>query len=755
MTDVLDVETEPRLKATSEPRIRTAIAVLVSRFPRLDETFILREINELERQGQPVVLVPMLRGGDKIIHEEARPWLRRALYLPLLSLPILASNLRALAAMPLRYLQLLFILIAGTCIRPRTLVRTLALFPKGVHLARILPGFGVKHVHAHFATHSTTLAFIIASLSDLTYSFTVHGPDVFVHRLLLRRKIGKAKFVRAISMFNKAFLSGLYPDIASDRIEVAHMGLDPLVYSRAAAESPHDPDAPLRILSVATLLPNKGFMFLIEACAQLIREGKRVECRIVGDGPRRPIVQEWIDKHGLSESVFLVGAVPQNEVARLMGECDVFVLPSIIAINGQMDGIPMSLIEAMAAGRAVVASSISGIPELVTNGVSGVLVDATHPTRIAQSLRMLLDPELRERLGRAAQAKVRAEFDVRRTAARVIDLFDRAGEPQHDHAAEIAAMTWPDARFTAMGVRRVHARRDSLIAEVTVSDGRTKREMVIKQQRSRAGESRPARARAQHELGVMKLLRDVLAQRSGDIVFSVPEVESFDESHAALLLARAHGTALDVAIRNARNRGHAVSRLSLPLRRAGAWLRAMHESTRIDEDGRHLLTAITVLAMQDLDLAAAADRRLRREHDAIIDKLRRLEARVAEQSLPVVGHHGDYWPGNVFTGDRRVEVIDFEGFREGLPLEDVAYFLVMLELPFSWPFFRRPLPRLKQSFLDGYLGADLPLDRDALRLFTAVKALQILARGGAAARGGWRAAWVRRVLVDLVRRSLA
>ncbi|HEX7830472.1 MAG TPA: phosphotransferase, partial [Thermoanaerobaculia bacterium] len=215
------------------------------------------------------------------------------------------------------------------------------------------------------------------------------------------------------------------------------------------------------------------------------------------------------------------------------------------------------------------------------------------------------------------------------------------------------------------------------------------------------------------------------------------------------------GTALDVLMRDARNRGQAVSQLSEPLRNAGAWLRAMHEATRVDDDGRNLLTAIIVLAMQDLDLAAAADGRLRREHDALIDKLRALEGRVAEQSLPVVGHHGDYWPGNIFIGDQRVEVIDFEGYREGLPLEDVAYFLVMLELPFAYPLFRRSLPRLTQSFIDGYLGGDRPLDRDALRLFTAAKALQILARGGAAARTGWRAAYLRRGLVDVVLRNLA
>lgn len=756
MTGVADdVQNATAAAPSTDRRVRTAVAIVVSRFPRIEETYILREINELERQGQPVVLVPMLRGKGKVLHDEARPWLRRALYMPLFSLAILRSNLRAFFTHPLRYLRVLGRVAGGTIIRPRTFIRTLAVFPKSVHLARVLPMQGVKHVHAHFATHATTMAYIISAFSGLTYSFTVHGPDIFVHRVLLEEKVARAKFVRAISTFNKAFLSGLYPAASGDKIEVVHMGLVPEVYEQAAREAPVD--ARLRVLSAATFTPNKGFPFLLEACERLVGEGYDLDCTIVGDGPLRAATQEWIDTHGLTERVHLTGAIPQNEVARLMGECDIFVLPSIIANNGQMDGIPMSLMEAMAAGRPVVAAAISGIPELVTNNVNGILVDATHTERIAQSIRHLASFEIRERMGRAGQKKVREEFDVRLTAANVIALLDRHDEGvREDAMATIAAMRWPDLRTAVLGVRRVHSRRDSLVAEVTLGDGASVREMVIKQHKSRAGESRPPLVRARHELGILRTLRAVLETGpAAEVSFSVPAVASFDEDHCALLIERAHGVALDRMLRNARNRGLSVRRLAMPLRRTGAWLRLMQEKTEVDEDGRHLLTAMLFFAFQDLDLAAAANRTLRRQHDAIIEKLRALETRVSDRPLPVVGHHGDYWPGNIFIGERRVEVIDFEGFREGLPLEDVAYFLVMLELPFSYPFFRRHMPRLAQSFLDGYLGADAPLDRDALRLFTAVKALQVLARGGAAARSSWKTWWLRRALIRIIRRSLA
>ena len=755
MTGVLDAQ--PKVagwQKRTDHRIRTAVAILVSRFPRIDETYILREIIELERQGQPVVLVPMLRGKGKVLHDEARPWLRRALYMPLFSLSILRSNLRAMFTRPGRYFGILGRIIAATFYRPRTLIRSLAVFPKSVHLAHVLPKQGVHHVHAHFATHATTMAYIISALSNLTYSFTVHGPDIFVHRVMLHEKVRRAKFVRAISTFNKAFLGGLYPEASGSKIEVVHMGLLPEVYAEAAREARQE--SRLRILSASSLLPNKGYPFLIEACARLLEEGIDLECTIVGDGPLREATEKWIEKHGLKDRVKLTGALPQNEVARLMGECDLFVLPSIIAQDGQMDGIPMTLMEAMAAGRPVVAASISGIPELVTSGVSGILVDATHTERIAQSIRRLTDPALRERMGRAGQKKVREEFDVRRTAADIIELFDRHEENvQEDASAAVGAMRWPDLRRASVGVRRVHNRRDSLVAEVTVGDGASAREMVIKQHKSRPGESRPPLVRARHELGILRTLRAVLeAEPAGDVTFAVPSVASFDEEHCALMITRAEGTPLDRMLRKARNRG-AMGRLTMPLRRTGQWLRLMQNKTEVDEDGRHLLTAAMFFALQDLDLAAAADRELRRHHDEIGTKLRELEARVSDRPLPVVGHHGDYWPGNIFIGERHVEVIDFEGFREGLPFEDVAYFLVMLELPFAYPFFHRHFAKLSQSFLDGYLGADAPLDRDALRLFTAMKALQILARGGAAARTSWKTWWMRHELIRIIFRSIA
>ncbi|MEO8380445.1 MAG: glycosyltransferase [Acidobacteriota bacterium] len=738
MPDV-SLETEATTETSSGPsaesRIRTAIAVIVTRFPRIDETFILREIDELERNGQPVLVVPIAHGGQTIVHEEAKPWVKRALYTPFLSAAILRSNLRALIGSPKRYLGLLLTVVAGTWWRPSTLIRSLSIIPKAVHLARVLPALGVRHIHAHFATHATTMAYAISAMSDLSYSFTVHGPDVFVHRLLLREKIRGAQFIRCISTFNKAFLSGLYPHLTEGKLDVVHSGLSPDVYAEAARQSSSRRGRPL-LLSVAALTPRHGYPFLIDACARLIRDGLDLECRIVGDGPLRGTTEQWIEQHGLTGHVRILGNLPQHEVARLMGEADVFVLPGIIAVDGQMEGIPISLMEAMAAGKPVVAAAISGIPELVQHETSGILVDATYAHKLAEAVRRLLeDQELRKRLGRAAQQRVRNGFDIQQTARALIALFDRH---HHDHLPEtgaqrIAALDWARLGVLAVGARKIHERPASLVAEVTISDGITKRDVIVRQTREGDG----ARRRAREEFEKLSVLRQTMSQdgleATGGIVYAVPKLLMFDEPHRAVVLSRADGKALSGLMREVRTRA-AFSRLAVAVRRAGSWLSVMQQHTHGDDDGRHVLTAVVHLALRDLELVAAGHRPIRRAAPAIRRSLRALETRLAAVAMPVVGHHGNFRPDNIFIGDRRVEVIDFGCYREGLPLEDVAHLLLHLELRYGQG---RGLARLERELLQGF--GDAAPDPDALKLFTLTKALELLAHEGESPTlAGWR-----------------
>jgi colanic acid/amylovoran biosynthesis glycosyltransferase len=386
------------------------VAVLMSRFPSVTETFILREMIEMERQAQPVRLVPMLKESPPVIHDAAKPWTERALYTPFFNAPILRANVRTFLRRPARYLSLLARLIAGTVTAPDVLVRTLAVFPKSVFLARALEEEGVRHIHAHYATHPSTMALIIAALSNVTFSFTVHAHDIQVNRSLLRWKLRETKFVRSISEFNKRFLEGLYPKEAAGKIDVIHVGIETHWYGSPSSTTA--PRAGHKILCVAAHRPYKGLPYLIEACRLLHEEGIDVQCDIIGHGPMHDELAAMIRERS-PDNVRLLGPRAQEEVTRMMAETSLFVLPSIVASDGQMEGIPVALMEAMATGRAVVSTSISGIPELVEHGVSGLLVPPADARALAGAIRELLtDPERARRMGERGREKVRAEFTL-------------------------------------------------------------------------------------------------------------------------------------------------------------------------------------------------------------------------------------------------------------------------------------------------------------------------------------------------------
>ncbi len=381
------------------------VAVLMSRFPSVTETFILREMIEMERQGQPVRLVPMLKESPPVIHDAARPWTERALYTPFFNAAILNANVRALLRSPARYLGLLARLIAGTMTSPDVLLRTLSVFPKSVFLARTLEQEGVRHIHAHYATHPSTMALIIATLSSVTFSFTVHAHDIQVNRSLLRWKLRETRFVRSISEFNKRFLEGLYPEEARGKIDVIHVGIDTHLYGAPQR-------ANNKILCVAAHKPYKGLPYLIEACRILRDEGIDLQCDIIGHGPMHDELAAMLRERNLT-NVRLVGPRAQEEVTRMMAEASLFVLPSIVAPDGQMEGIPVALMEAMATGRAVVSTSIAGIPELVEHGVSGLLVPPADARALANAIRELLaDPDRARRMGERGREKVLAEFTL-------------------------------------------------------------------------------------------------------------------------------------------------------------------------------------------------------------------------------------------------------------------------------------------------------------------------------------------------------
>ncbi len=408
---------DPPDRSADEPAA-LRVAYVMSRFPKLTETFILFEMAAVERQGTDVWLFPLLREREATMHPEAAPYVARAHYLPFVDRAILASQWHFLRHAPRRYLGTLGAMLRGTWRSPNFLVGGIGIFPKVAHAARLMERDGVQHVHCHFATHPALAGLLIHRLVGIPYSFTAHGSDLHVDRTMLCQKVSEAAFTVTISNDNrKVFERECGGPIAS--LEVIHCGVDTGVFHPIPRKTDR---AGLAILSIGTLHEVKGQTHLIEACRLLAAEGVPFTCQFVGDGPDRAALEAQVTEARLTDRVEFLGQRTRTEIARLLASSDVLVAPSVPTRGGKREGIPVVLMEAMSAGLPVVASALSGIPELVIDGQSGSTVPPGDAPAIAAALvRLHGDPDLRARLGNAARERVVSEFDVDRNAQRLIE----------------------------------------------------------------------------------------------------------------------------------------------------------------------------------------------------------------------------------------------------------------------------------------------------------------------------------------------
>lgn len=402
------------------------IAYLMSRFPKLTETFIVNEAIQLRRQGVELRLYPLIRQRARVIHPQARALLPQVRFLPFFSIPVLQAQWYFLRNSPGRYLRVLFELLRETWGSLNFCFGALAIFPKTVRLALELKDEGFDHVHAHFANHPAAAAFIIHRLTGLPYSFTAHGSDLHVEQRMLETKVRHARFVVTISAYNRDFLLKACGEELGCKVHVVRCGVD----LRLFQPRPRDNGSgPLRILSVGSLSEVKGHAYLVEACRILAHRGVPFTCRVIGEGPLRPSLNRQIRRSGLQDRVFLVGEKTGPEVLEALQESDTFVLASVPTRNGKREGIPVALMEAMAGGLPVIASSLSGIPELVESGKSGILVPPRDARGLAAALEEIYrDLELRRRLGQQGRLRVLQDFNLDRNCFHLLQLFATGGQ---------------------------------------------------------------------------------------------------------------------------------------------------------------------------------------------------------------------------------------------------------------------------------------------------------------------------------------
>lgn len=387
------------------------VAYVLEAYP----TFIVNEIQELRRQGVAVTLLSAFRPRPP--KDAAADALRReSLYFPDGYRGVAGANLRALAGRPGSYLGLVLLLLSKG--------ESLRLLLLGAWLAAACRERGVGHVHGTFGTRTATLACVVARLAGLEFSFTTHAYDVFHDNRSLSWKTRAARFMRTISAFNRDYILATYSGIPPERVVVQHLGVDTQAL-RPTALPAEDSDAPL-VISVASLIPQKGHLESVRAVARLVRGGRALRLEIVGEGPERAALEAEIAALGVAHAVTLRGQLSHAETLERLRHARLFVLPCLdLRGRGQhVDGIPVALMEAMAVGLPVISTPLSGIPELVEDGVSGRLVPAGDDAALAEAVQSLLaDAERSATLGRAARERVVSRFDLAANTAKLAALF--------------------------------------------------------------------------------------------------------------------------------------------------------------------------------------------------------------------------------------------------------------------------------------------------------------------------------------------
>jgi len=394
-----------------------SIGYVLYTFPKLSEAFILNELLALEAQGRWLWIASLRPALDEPRHPE----------LSRLRAPIqyVSSSLTVkvrLPSLPMSaYLCGLWQALPWA-LRGRVTPR---MWTQAVQVAQLAKHYSTRHLHAHFADRPATTAWLAASMARISFSFTAHANDLFAHRTqrergVLAAKLRAAQFVTTVSQHNADYLQAILPT-GGCPVQVLPMGVDTGFF--APPERRYA--GVFTILAVGRLVEKKGLTYLIEACRLLIAEGHALRCLIAGDGPLRSALAT--QAASLGDRVTFLGPLTREQVRTEMQAASAFVLPSVIAADGDREGMPVVLLEAMASGLPVVASHTVGIPELIRDHSEGRLVPPGDAPALAHALkRLLLHPDEAEALGQRARQRSLA-FDQTVTARRLLALFDGAG----------------------------------------------------------------------------------------------------------------------------------------------------------------------------------------------------------------------------------------------------------------------------------------------------------------------------------------
>jgi len=397
-----------------------SLTYIIGTYPGLTTTFIDREIMALRSMGVQLQILSIRRPWTKLSAEQEALRKDVTYLLPVKWLPLIISHLRYALTKPKPFFSTLVYLFTRPHPSFRARLMTLIHFVEGVYAAYMLRRAPGQHLHAHFIDRAATVALVASRLLGVPYSVTAHASDIYVNPVLLKEKLANAKFVSTCTAYNRTYLSQFGKDLFNHKLLCIYHGLELERYVKVQRTRLTRPV----ILSVGQLQERKGLSYLVEACGILRDRGIQYECRIVGEGPLRPTLQDQIQKLELENFVQLLGALPHEEVIAQYQEATVFALPAILGKDGDRDGIPNVILEALSMGLPVVSTAHSGIPEVIEEGNNGILVPPEDAKALSAALeRLICDPEMQIAFGKAGRQIVADRFNPEKNARRLLEAF--------------------------------------------------------------------------------------------------------------------------------------------------------------------------------------------------------------------------------------------------------------------------------------------------------------------------------------------
>ncbi len=407
------------LTSTTSQTNHKRIGYMLRMYPRFSQTFVVNEILELENQGVDLHIASLRLPNEGVFHESATRVRARVNYFNDRFIgnvkKQLISQAKLLRRNPGDYFSAMRLIQRHRSEKWFELVQASELL-RWVHKNKI------DHVHVHFGTDEATVALLANKLGNLSYSLTLHAFDIFrdnVDKRLLRDKINASQFTVTVCESNRQYMVKQLPGVDASKIKVLYNGIDATRFAPTGSAR-----KPMSIFSVGRLIEKKGFIDLIHAIDILHRKGLQLQCEIAGEGREQRTLQRAIKDLGLKNVVKLIGALEQNDVRKKMQQASCFALPCVRAKDGNVDALPTVLLESLACGCPTVSTMLSGIPEIIEDGISGLLIEPGDVQGLASAIeKTLVDPQLAESLSSGGQGRVRERFSVDKNVARLRNLL--------------------------------------------------------------------------------------------------------------------------------------------------------------------------------------------------------------------------------------------------------------------------------------------------------------------------------------------